>query len=85
MLAGRDDAEPDAALHDRRRLDGHADRQRRRLHRHRHASIACSPPPAAPALVRINEVESNGGTPGDWVELDQRGRHDGRSQRLELS
>ena len=25
--------------------------------------------PAAPALVRINEVESNGGTPGDWVEL----------------
>src|SRR5204863_2285794 len=32
-------------------------------------SIVCSSPPAAPALVRINEVESNGGTPGDWVEL----------------
>src|SRR4029079_2599420 len=32
-------------------------------------SVVCSPAPAAPALVRINEVESNGGTPGDWVEL----------------
>ena len=32
-------------------------------------SIVCSAPPAAPALVRINEVESNGGMPGDWVEL----------------
>jgi hypothetical protein len=31
--------------------------------------IVCSSPPATPAMVRINEVESNGGTPGDWVEL----------------
>ncbi|WP_211255137.1 lamin tail domain-containing protein [Microbacterium ginsengisoli] len=27
------------------------------------------PPPAGAADIRINEVESNGGTPGDWVEL----------------
>ncbi|HXU04444.1 MAG TPA: lamin tail domain-containing protein, partial [Polyangia bacterium] len=32
-------------------------------------AIVCSPAPAAPAIVKINEVESNGGTPGDWVEL----------------
>ena len=32
-------------------------------------TIVCSPVPAAPALVRINEVESNMGVPGDWVEL----------------
>lgn len=25
--------------------------------------------PTAPATVKINEVESNGGTPGDWVEI----------------
>ena len=34
--------------------------------------VICSPgptPPLAPAIVRINEVESNGGSPGDWVEL----------------
>ena len=32
-------------------------------------TVVCSPAPVAPALVRINEVESNRGTPGDWVEL----------------
>ena len=35
-------------------------------------TVICSqgpPAPVAPALVRINEVESNGGSPGDWVEL----------------
>jgi hypothetical protein len=32
-------------------------------------TVTCSPAPVAPALVKINEVESNGGTPGDWVEL----------------
>jgi hypothetical protein len=30
------------------------------------AVVTCS---AAPALVKINEIESNGGDPGDWVEL----------------
>jgi hypothetical protein len=32
-------------------------------------SITCLPAPAGAAIVRINEVESNGGMPGDWVEL----------------
>jgi len=32
-------------------------------------TVVCSPAPAAPAKVVINEVESNGGVPGDWVEL----------------
>lgn len=27
------------------------------------------PEPGAPLSIRINEVESNGGTPGDWIEL----------------
>jgi hypothetical protein len=35
----------------------------------RTVTVICSPAPAAPALIHINEVESNGGTPGDWVEL----------------
>ncbi|GAB3198774.1 hypothetical protein GCM10027062_13860 [Nocardioides hungaricus] len=34
------------------------------------ALVAVAPPAtAAAADIRINEVESNGGTPGDWVEL----------------
>ena len=36
-------------------------------------TIVCSPAPAAPALVRINEVESDQGVPGDWVELTNAG------------
>jgi hypothetical protein len=36
----------------------------------RTVSVACSGgPPPQPALVVINEVESNMGVPGDWVEL----------------
>jgi len=31
--------------------------------------VTCSPAPAASAVIKINEVESNGGVPGDWVEL----------------
>jgi len=30
------------------------------------------PEPGAPLSIRINEVESNGGTPADWVELKNR-------------
>jgi hypothetical protein len=39
------------------------------------ATVTCSasdgepPPPPPPPLVKINEVESSGGTPGDWTEL----------------
>ena len=36
-------------------------------------TIVCSAAPAAPALVRINEVESDQGVPGDWVELTNAG------------
>ncbi len=32
-------------------------------------TVVCSPAVGAPPAVRINEVESNQGTPGDWVEL----------------
>lgn len=32
-------------------------------------TVLCSPRPAIPVAIRINEVESSGGTPGDWVEL----------------
>ena len=32
-------------------------------------AVTATPASAAPADIRINEVESNGGTPGDWVEL----------------
>jgi hypothetical protein len=35
------------------------------------ATVTCTANPTqpAPAIVKINEVESNGGTPGDWTEL----------------
>lgn len=35
------------------------------------ATVTCSESSGqpAPALVKVNEVESNGGTPGDWTEL----------------
>jgi hypothetical protein len=35
------------------------------------ATVTCTENPSqpAPAIVKINEVESNGGTPGDWTEL----------------
>lgn len=34
------------------------------------AALALAPPiPAADADIQISEVESNGGTPGDWIEL----------------
>ena len=66
----RDDGESDADLHGGRR---------RRRSRSRSATATAPTPapspssarrrPAAPALVRINEVESSGGVPGDWVEL----------------
>src|SRR5262245_16014945 len=36
-------------------------------------TVICSPPPPTPAMVRINEVESSGGVPGDWVELTNTG------------
>jgi Lamin Tail Domain len=35
----------------------------------RSVSVACTGAPAQPPIVVINEVESNGGVPGDWVEL----------------
>lgn len=35
------------------------------------ATVSCTTPDAPPGVARVvvNEVESNGGTPGDWVEL----------------
>ncbi|HEX2875570.1 MAG TPA: lamin tail domain-containing protein, partial [Polyangiaceae bacterium] len=35
------------------------------------ATVSCTAPDAPPGVARVvvNEVESNGGTPGDWVEL----------------
>jgi hypothetical protein len=39
----------------------------------RGAANACGTTTPAPGVLRINEVESNGGTPGDWVELLNRG------------
>lgn len=35
------------------------------------ATVTCTANPTqpAPAIVKVNEVESNGGTPGDWTEL----------------
>ena len=35
------------------------------------AANNCTPPP--PTSVKLNEVESDGGTPGDWVELKNTG------------
>ena len=35
----------------------------------RGAANACGTTPPADGALKINEVESNGGTPGDWVEL----------------
>jgi len=45
---------------------------------------------AAATDVRINEVESNGGSPGDWVELTNNGcpaatTRPGSSDRADLS
>ena len=37
-------------------------------------TVTCVPSTSPPALVRINEVESNMGTPGDWVELYNAGQ-----------
>ncbi len=37
------------------------------------ACVAPPKPPAPVSNVKINEVESNGGTPGDWVELTNLG------------
>ena len=48
-------------------------------------SVICSPAPAAPALVRINEVESNGGIARRLGRAHQRRRHDRGSQRLDAS
>jgi hypothetical protein len=36
-------------------------------------TVICSAPPPTPAAIRINEVESSGGVPGDWVELTNTG------------
>ena len=44
-----------------------------------------APPPEPPVTtIHINEVESNGGTPGDWVELFNTGTTAGRRVRLDV-
>ena len=47
-------------------------------------TVTCSPAPVVPTVVRINEVESNLGTPGDWVELYNAGTGPADDRRLDL-
>ena len=42
-------------------------------------------PPAGLQAIRVNEVESNGGAPGDWVELFNAGADPGRPLRAGCS
>jgi hypothetical protein len=72
---GKDQAGTDgeAGQSDRRR--GHTDAEGRCQ-----ADHVCSDARSAPASIVINEVESRGGSPGDWVEL-----HNAGSVAIELS
>ncbi len=48
-------------------------------------TVTCSPGAVVPVVVKINEVESNGGMPGDWVELYNAGTGPGEHRRLDRS
>ena len=49
-------------------------------------AVALAPPAqAADTDIKVNEVESNGGTPGDWIEVTNTGADAGRHRRVRSS